>query len=190
MKNILKILMFITIIAVAVVETGCFGVMNAGEEFDAGDNDSWQKTVLSQDDGKSLSLELPFVLDGHQEITPGTALRKEEKYYHQVDDLTVAVDHGIMTDHNMEVEFSQENFLMDYGELDNQVCEKIEEINVNGQKMTYAKITAQKNNYPYTFECFAMHSENDYWIITYIYNEKNTKSRKIVEKSIKTITFK
>lgn len=160
-------------------------------DINAGDssNDAWKSTVLEQSDGKKLSIKLPFVLDGYTKIDNVEGVKKEEKFYHQVDDITVAVDHGVIDDSNKEIDFSQDIFLMDYGDLDDKCCEKIEEKNIHGQNMTYAKLSAKKNSYPYTFECFGIHSGEDYWIITYIYNENNKTSKELVEKSIKSIEF-
>lgn len=186
MKTAVKVLFVVVMLFCLLLGSNALDIDINNEE---SSNDSWESTVLEQSDGKKLSVKLPFALDGHKEIDNIDSVRKEEKFYHQVDDITVAIDHGVMNNSNAEVDFSQETFLMDYGDLDDKNCEKIEEKDIHGQKMTYAKISAKKNNYPYTFECFGIHDGRNYWIITYIYNENNKPSKDLVKKSIESIEF-
>ena len=107
---------------------------------------SWQSANLKQDDGRMLSLELPFELDKHMDLSSkgDPNLKKAESYTHEGMEggIFVVVYHGVVSDPNIKVNFNKRTFMSSFNNSEKQKTEvqSLEPRIINGQNVTYAKI--------------------------------------------------
>lgn len=104
----------------------------------------------------------------------------------------VSIYHGSMVNPDMKVNFNMDTFMeaFENPEKLSPILIKKEKRNINGKNVTYADIRADFYNEPFRAECIGIYSGNEFWTILYFYNENDKKSRKVVEKSIESITIR
>ncbi|SFT37727.1 hypothetical protein SAMN02910356_00334 [Selenomonas sp. GACV-9] len=191
-----KIIMLIVMITASIISIGCGN--NAEHYYTESDNsktadmDSNKMIGLLQEDGKKLYLYLPFDLEIHEKFASDDLINNPESYSHTGDKMFVSIYHGSMVNPDMKVNFNMDTFMeaFENPEKLSPILIKKEKRNINGKNVTYADIRADFYNEPFRAECIGIYSGNEFWTILYFYNENDKKSRKVVEKSIESITIR
>lgn len=144
--------------------------------------------VLRQQDGKGLSVELPFKLD-YASLPADGKVKNPERYFHHDDCCFVDIYHGSMVEPGQKMPFNLNSFMKSYKDADklHPMLKTCEHRTINGQEMTYAVIKVNGEGNKQKMECLGIYSGNDFWIISYGYKEGDATAEKMVERSMKTV---
>ncbi|WP_033169752.1 hypothetical protein [Selenomonas sp. ND2010] len=149
---------------------------------------NFKTKILRQQDGKGLSIDLPFKLD-YVSLPAEGNVKSAERYFHHEDRCFVDIYHGSMADPGQKMPFNLDSFMKSYQEADKMhpVLKTCEQRTINGQEMTYALIQFNGYGNKQTMECLGVYSGNDFWIISYGYKEDDSQAKQMVERSMKSV---
>ena len=190
-KNKDTILLLVLMVCIIFV-TGCsrnVEVPDSSKPTSSSLEDNWRSIILSQDDGKKLYIDLPFELDNRGDYEPDGLTKNAKWYRHKGEKIIVNIDHDTVIDANTKIDFNLKTFMSGFEKkaLMNAKMKVIEEKEINGKKVTYAKIIMDEYDNPQILEGVGIRTNSEYWIITYTYMGKNKDVHTIVEKSIDSI---
>lgn len=144
--------------------------------------------VFRQQDGKGLSVVLPFKMD-FAALPADNVVKNPERYHHQDEHCFVSIYHGSMVEPGKKMPFNLSSFMKSYKDPDklHPVLKTCEQRTINGQEMTYAIIKVNGERDKRKMECLGLYSGNDFWIISYEYKEGDPQAEQLVERSLKSV---
>lgn len=153
----------------------------------------WKTVVMPQEDGRHLSISLPYNLEKHQPIRVirDPKIKSGESYYHEGMEygLFVIAYHGVLTDPNNKIDFNMNTFMSSFNKSEKFHSEvrTLEKRNINGQDVTYADIKYGIDGENRRLEGIGINLDNEFWTILFCYHENNGKAIEKVKMSIASI---
>ncbi|SFT41738.1 hypothetical protein SAMN02910356_00548 [Selenomonas sp. GACV-9] len=186
MRWIGKMAAVLAVLIVIVAAAGCGGE----RQDDAQEEIGWRTLSLPQDDGRSLSLELPGELEVQQERSDDANVKNQKIYKHLGSRMLVSIHHGTMINPNVRVKFTMSRFLDDFAKVrkNNPVLKRAEKRTINGREMDYFEIGLRdEDGDSLRLECLGLQMGQEYWMITFGYWTDDKTMEAIAEKAMASI---